>query len=655
MYPQRQNQYQLMDAGTMYHQPLLQHHITYPTIQPPLPPPVPEPLPSATDVHTNALSISQLADFSATMVYLMWHDRCSSVLPHQASRNSGNEETSNAFKKYCRSILQATQLSESVVLLSLKYIALLLRNNPQLRGAEGSEYRLYTVALMLANKFLDDNTFTNKTWSDISGMKMHELNMMEFEFLDVLQYLLFIPKADFDYWKSTLFNFRSQLHDSSITDGNLRDLHQCQFIEATMKIMGLPMQYHHHQLEQHEQQNSQWSRHHQFQQQQHQQQQEPAIQHHHHRHHHHHHQQQQAVEAQQQYNQHLYLLSKTQQPHIPPQQLDRPLARVPLRIPVRPLYQTQDEQTSSSTSATQYSTEYDSTVGITSATVIQPATAINPQTTQQSQLTHPPFRNYNYTRPSIDKNFNVDTYPGQNQQQPSTAHVIAPIIPSHTNSYVNDIYSQQQQQQQTPQSSVHQQPPNPLNNGLSDIATSVPPLQQISIQPTSTAPPFYYSTPSAPPTSVPFYHHDQSQPSSHYHHHHPTNHIHGGSSSNPPYQMNYSNRSSYYMNAQHQHTMPIPAGNVYNGYGMVAHAINDMYGRPILSRIPPSTSYQHQTSLNGITNQNSSSDSQPSTNQAIPTAISPQIKNVWTAKPTSGPVPEDPLTAAESYRVPSYD
>lgn len=49
-------------------------------------------------------------------------------------------------------VLTATQLSESVVVLSLKYIAMLLQNNPNIQGAEGSEYRLFTVALMLGKK-----------------------------------------------------------------------------------------------------------------------------------------------------------------------------------------------------------------------------------------------------------------------------------------------------------------------------------------------------------------------------------------------------------------------------------------------------------------------------------------------------------------------
>lgn len=51
-------------------------------------------------------------------------------------------------------MLAATQLKESAVYLSLKYIAILLKTNPSIEGAEGSEYRLFIVALMLGKLFI---------------------------------------------------------------------------------------------------------------------------------------------------------------------------------------------------------------------------------------------------------------------------------------------------------------------------------------------------------------------------------------------------------------------------------------------------------------------------------------------------------------------
>ncbi|KAI9273193.1 cyclin-domain-containing protein, partial [Helicostylum pulchrum] len=190
------------------------------------------------------------------MVYLMWHARRPSVMAlhdhskfvqtsHTDDRTIGHSRetanianrTSTAFKKFCKQILSATQLSESVILLSLKYIAMLLQNNPSIQGADGSEYRLFTVALMLANKFLDDNTFTNKTWSEVSGMKVTDLNIMELEFLDVLRFKLFIRNDEYERWKSGILLFRNQLLNA---DEAQKQEHQQHLLEETFKGIVLP-------------------------------------------------------------------------------------------------------------------------------------------------------------------------------------------------------------------------------------------------------------------------------------------------------------------------------------------------------------------------------------------------------------------------------
>jgi hypothetical protein len=95
-----------------------QHHYNQAYIVPP------EPVPSATDAQpTPLLSISQLADFASTMVYLMWHARRPSVMAlheqskiisntHTDDRNLGHSRetanianrTSSAFKKFCKQV-----------------------------------------------------------------------------------------------------------------------------------------------------------------------------------------------------------------------------------------------------------------------------------------------------------------------------------------------------------------------------------------------------------------------------------------------------------------------------------------------------------------------------------------------------------------------
>ncbi|KAI9299925.1 hypothetical protein BJ944DRAFT_244695 [Cunninghamella echinulata] len=280
------------------------------------------------------LDSDQLSDLVSTMIYIMWNLRRSSVMAiHTASMQGGNRDiiyshpiqqgetalivngVDKAFKRFCHQILVVTQLSESVVILSLKYIAILLQNNPRIQGADGSEYRLFIVALLLANKFHDDNTYTNKTWSDISRMEISELNIMEFEFLDVLRYRLFVQKEEYDQWKMGLLSFMTQLKNVAL-------LQEEKLMQSTIRNISMALQ---------------------------QQQQQQFIplsssssssitspcsslltttatatndSHNH------------SLTPEQHY---LYLLSKTQQP-ILPQPPHSPLTRVPLRIPIHPVY-----------------------------------------------------------------------------------------------------------------------------------------------------------------------------------------------------------------------------------------------------------------------------------------------------------------------------
>ncbi|KAL1917296.1 uncharacterized protein VTP21DRAFT_4952 [Calcarisporiella thermophila] len=289
----------------------------------PAPPPPPPPPPTQSINIEPAINIPQLADFASSMVYAMWHTRRPSVtslyMPEGSTMNSSHSNSdsssspSHAFKKFCTQTLTATQLSESVVLLSLKYIAKLLQSNPAIQGAEGSEYRLFTVALMLANKFLDDNTYTNKTWSDLTGLRLFELNIMEIEFLDVLRFRLFVSVKEFNDWKSILDAFRRKE----------REAQQRQFYEEALRNFGLLSFQQQQQQQQHQQE---WAAH-----------QHEAIR------------QANAAAAaaaqrhqqqQQQQNEYQLYLLRQQQPHLHQPDFSRPLVRIPLisRLPQPTMY-----------------------------------------------------------------------------------------------------------------------------------------------------------------------------------------------------------------------------------------------------------------------------------------------------------------------------
>lgn len=87
--------------------------------------------------------------------------------------------------------------------------------NPTVKGRAGSEYRLLTVALMLGNKFLDDNTYTNKTWAEVSGISVQEIHVMEVEFLSNMRYSLLASAEQWADWHKKLTRFEAYFNAAS--------------------------------------------------------------------------------------------------------------------------------------------------------------------------------------------------------------------------------------------------------------------------------------------------------------------------------------------------------------------------------------------------------------------------------------------------------
>lgn len=158
-----------------------------------------------------------LAHFAAQMTCLFWFESpkvhqaaedIGGLSPHQrVPRLTPNAIPSDSFKKWVHTILSTTQVTQNVVLLALRFIYRLKMTNPQVKGRPGSEFRLLTVALMLGNKFLDDNTYTNKTWADVSGIHVGEIHVMEVEFLSNMRYSLLVSKDEWETWLVSLAKF----------------------------------------------------------------------------------------------------------------------------------------------------------------------------------------------------------------------------------------------------------------------------------------------------------------------------------------------------------------------------------------------------------------------------------------------------------------
>ncbi|TFK38782.1 cyclin-domain-containing protein [Crucibulum laeve] len=108
------------------------------------------------------------------------------------------------FIQFMQKLLETTQVSQSVIVLSLHYIYRLKERNRFTPAQSGSEFRIAVAGLMMANKFLDDNTYTNKTWSEVSGISLDEINRMEREFLLGVDFNLYVDKSTYESWLNLL-------------------------------------------------------------------------------------------------------------------------------------------------------------------------------------------------------------------------------------------------------------------------------------------------------------------------------------------------------------------------------------------------------------------------------------------------------------------
>ncbi|KAI1172904.1 hypothetical protein F4777DRAFT_484264 [Nemania sp. FL0916] len=112
-----------------------------------------------------------------------------------------------AFRKFVNQILTSTRLPSTTILLGMNYLAKHV-NHHKSKGtynavSEGQLWKMLTVALLLGSKFLDDNTFQNRSWSDVSGIAVAELNTMEGQWLWDMDWELYVNldrSPDYDAW-----------------------------------------------------------------------------------------------------------------------------------------------------------------------------------------------------------------------------------------------------------------------------------------------------------------------------------------------------------------------------------------------------------------------------------------------------------------------
>ncbi|KAG7449459.1 uncharacterized protein BT62DRAFT_685226 [Guyanagaster necrorhizus] len=167
-----------------------------------------------------------------------------SAFPFRGTPPTFSRQYSRAPPEYLasliHSLLLSTLLQPSAIFLALWYIVRLpvsfgtilisnedvkeLRFRAALLGTDhghnqemmeaSAPFRLAVLGCMLANKWLDDHTFSNKTWHTISNVPIHALNHLEFLALDIFGYDLSITNEHWSQWLSHVMSYHLSLSSS---------------------------------------------------------------------------------------------------------------------------------------------------------------------------------------------------------------------------------------------------------------------------------------------------------------------------------------------------------------------------------------------------------------------------------------------------------
>ncbi|SCV04612.1 LAME_0H19812g1_1 [Lachancea meyersii CBS 8951] len=132
--------------------------------------------------------LDMMSDFVVKNAYL--------VFDNDDVLNAESSSVSNIFKKGVSSVLNATRLPSVTVFMALDFLCKYISKFPNGIEALGGDsvnviYQNLMIAFVLANKFNDDKTFTNKSWSHATGMDLTTVNKFEREWLATFEWKLF--------------------------------------------------------------------------------------------------------------------------------------------------------------------------------------------------------------------------------------------------------------------------------------------------------------------------------------------------------------------------------------------------------------------------------------------------------------------------------
>ncbi|KAJ3038688.1 hypothetical protein HDV00_000437 [Rhizophlyctis rosea] len=152
---------------------------------------------------TSLSSLSELSNLASLLVTLIWTPTTSlsSILQYWNTALDPHA----SLRAYIHTLLEATRVSSSVVILALKYLhrlrsRTLRRPSASVNPSLSTPTVAFLLCLVFSNKFADDERFTNTAWASVGGLSLKDLNAAERDALGLMGYNLCVSEGEYAEW-----------------------------------------------------------------------------------------------------------------------------------------------------------------------------------------------------------------------------------------------------------------------------------------------------------------------------------------------------------------------------------------------------------------------------------------------------------------------
>jgi len=97
-------------------------------------------------------------------------------------------------------IAKYSKCSEECFVLALIYIDRLIRKNENIMLNSLNVHRLMITSIMLGAKFFDDRYYNNAYFGKVGGVSCKEINLLEIEFLFMINFELYVDKDIYEIY-----------------------------------------------------------------------------------------------------------------------------------------------------------------------------------------------------------------------------------------------------------------------------------------------------------------------------------------------------------------------------------------------------------------------------------------------------------------------